>query len=511
MLNYIVTAALVIIVGVGAFFIGVVWRDRLQQQKMKHAGENADRLLDEAKSRQRELLLEARDEALKLKTAAEAELRDRRAELHRQERRLQQKEELLDRRLETLDRRERTVGDKESQADEIRTQLDDLRKDRVHELERVAQLTTEEARDFLLREIEQEVRSDASRRVREIEQETREDAEKKARTIITLAIQRCAADQVSEVTQSVVTLPNEEMKGRIIGREGRNIRALEAATGIDLIIDDTPDTVTLSGFDPIRREVARLSLQKLIADGRIHPARIEEVVAKSRLEVEGIIREAGEQAALEAGIHGLHAELIKVLGRLKFRTSYGQNVLNHSIEVAHLSAALAAELGLDVNVARAAGLLHDIGKALSHEIEGPHALVGAELVKRYGKSPKIVSAVGNHHGEMDEPQSIESIIVQSADAISGARPGARRESVENYVKRLEALETVANSFGGVERSFAIQAGREVRIIVKPEEIDDLSAVRLARDIVKRIEETLEYPGQIKVTVLRETRAVEYAR
>jgi ribonuclease Y len=511
MLNYIVTAALVIIVGVGAFFIGVVWRDRLQQQKMKHAGENADRLLDEAKSRQRELLLEARDEALKLKTAAEAELRDRRAELHRQERRLQQKEELLDRRLETLDRRERTVGDKESQADEIRTQLDDLRKDRVHELERVAQLTTEEARDFLLREIEQEVRSDASRRVREIEQETREDAEKKARTIITLAIQRCAADQVSEVTQSVVTLPNEEMKGRIIGREGRNIRALEAATGIDLIIDDTPDTVTLSGFDPIRREVARLSLQKLIADGRIHPARIEEVVAKSRLEVEGIIREAGEQAALEAGIHGLHAELIKVLGRLKFRTSYGQNVLNHSIEVAHLSAALAAELGLDVNVARAAGLLHDIGKALSHEVEGPHALVGAELVKRYGKSPKIVSAVGNHHGEMDEPQSIESIIVQSADAISGARPGARRESVENYVKRLEALETVANSFGGVERSFAIQAGREVRIIVKPEEIDDLSAVRLARDIVKRIEETLEYPGQIKVTVLRETRAVEYAR
>jgi ribonuclease Y len=511
MLNDIITAAIVIIVGASTFFLGYLLRDRQQRQKMKLAGETADRVLDEAKSRQRELLLEARDEALKLKTSAETELRDRRAELHRQERRLQQKEELLDRRLETLDRRERGVADKERQADEVRAHVEELKKDRARELERVAQLTTEEARDFLLREIEQEVRSDAARRVREIEQETREEAEKKARAIVTLAIQRCAADQVSEVTQSVVTLPNEELKGRIIGREGRNIRALEAATGVDVIIDDTPDTVTLSGFDPIRREVARLSLQKLIADGRIHPARIEEVVAKSRQEVEGIIREEGEQAALKAGIHGLHAELIKVLGRLKFRTSYGQNVLNHSIEVAHLSAALAAELGLDVNVARAAGLLHDIGKALSHEVEGPHALVGMELVKRWGKSPKIVSAVGNHHGEMDEPQSIEAIIVQSADAISGARPGARRETVENYVKRLEALETVANSFSGVERSFAIQAGREVRIIVKPEEIDDLSAVRLARDIVKRIEETLEYPGQIKVTVLRETRAVEYAR
>jgi ribonuclease Y len=511
MLNEIIIAAIVIIVGASTFFLGFLLRDRQQRQKTTLAGVTAERLLDEAKSRQRELLLEARDEALKLQTAAEAELRDRRAELHRQERRLQQKEELLDRRLETLDRRERGVVDKERQADDARAQMDELKKTRLRELERVAQLSTEEARDFLLREIEQEVRSDAARRVREIEQETREDAEKKARAIVTLAIQRCAADQVSEVTQSVVTLPNEEMKGRIIGREGRNIRALEAATGVDLIIDDTPDTVTLSGFDPIRREVARLSLQKLIADGRIHPARIEEVVVKSRLEVEGIIREEGEQAALKAGIHGLHAELIKVLGRLRFRTSYGQNVLNHSIEVAHLSAALAAELGLDVNVARAAGLLHDIGKALSHEVEGPHALVGAELVKRYGKSPKIVSAVGNHHGEMDEPQSIEAIIVQSADAISGARPGARRETVENYVKRLEALETVANSFSGVERSFAIQAGREVRIIVKPEEIDDLASVRLARDIVKRIEETLEYPGQIKVTVLRETRAVDYAR
>lgn len=511
MLTEIIFALVVILVGASTFFLGFLWRDRKVRQKMKAAGETAERLLDEAKSRHRELTLEARDEALKIKTAAELELRDRRAELHRQERRLQQKEETLDRRLESLDRRERSVTDKEKSIDELRQNLEEVKKDRRHELERVAQLSEDEARDFLLREVEQEVRSDAARRVREIEQQAREEADRKARAIITLAIQRCAADQVSDVVVSVVTLPNEEMKGRIIGREGRNIRALEAATGVDVIIDDTPDTVTVSGFDPIRREVARLALTKLIADGRIHPARIEEVVIKSRQEVDGIIREEGEQAAIKAGIHGLHPELIKVLGRLRFRTSYGQNVLNHSIEVAHLSAALAAELGADVNVARAAGLLHDIGKALSHEVEGPHALVGAELVKRYGKSPKIVAAVGNHHAEMDEPQSIEAIIVQSADAISGARPGARRETVENYVKRLEALETVANSFSGVERSFAIQAGREVRIIVKPDEVDDLAAIRLARDIVKRIEETLEFPGQIKVTVLRETRAVEYAR
>jgi len=506
-----IAVIVLIILGASTFSLGYLIRERKFRQKMKSAGESAERLLEEAKSRQRELLIEARDEALKMKTAAEGDIRDRRAELHRQERRLQQKEEMLDRRLETLDRRERGVTDKEHQAEEIRKQLDELKKSRVRELERVAQLSTEEARDFLLREIEQEVRSDATRRVREIEQEAREEAERRARSVVTLAIQRCAADQVADVTVSVVSLPNEEMKGRIIGREGRNIRAIEAATGVDVIIDDTPDTVTLSGFDPIRREVARIALTKLVADGRIHPARIEEVVTKARQEVETIIKEEGEQAALKAGIHGLHTELIKVLGRLKFRTSYGQNVLYHSIEVAHLSATIAGEVGADVNVARAAGLLHDIGKALSHEVEGPHALVGADLVKRYGKSPKIVAAIGNHHGELDEPQSIEAIIVQSADAISGARPGARRETVENYIRRLEALEIVANSFPGVDRSFAIQAGREVRIIVKPDEVDDLSAVRLARDIVKRIEETMEYPGQIKVTVLRETRAVDFAR
>ena len=512
MLTYVIISVIaVIIVGLSSFALGWFVRNRQYHHSARLAAESADRLIDEAKNRQRELLLEARDEALRIKSQAEAEIRDRRAELHRQERRLQQKEETLDRRIEVQDRRERALAEKEHQVETLRQQLEELKKERQHELERIAHLTMEEAREIVLHEIEQEVKADAARRVREIEQQAREEADRRARMIIALAIQRCAAEQVAETTVSVVPLPNEEMKGRIIGREGRNIRALESATGVDVIIDDTPDAVTLSGFDPIRREVARIALQKLIADGRIHPARIEEVVAKARQEVENIIREEGEQAALKAGVHGLHPELIKFLGRLKFRTSYGQNILTHSIEVAHLSAALAAELGADVNVARTAGLLHDIGKALSHEVEGPHALVGAELVRRYSKSPKIAAAVGNHHGEMDEPQSLEAIIVQAADAISGARPGARRETVENYIKRLEALESVANSFPGVERSFAIQAGREVRIIVKPEEVDDLSAVRLARDVVKRIEETLEYPGQIKVTVLRETRAVDYAR
>src|SRR5579883_523539 len=512
MLTYVIVSVIaVIIVGLSSFALGWFVRNRQYHHSARLAAESADRLIDEAKNRQRELLLEARDEALRIKSQAEAEIRDRRAELHRQERRLQQKEETLDRRIEVQDRRERALAEKAHQVATLRQQLEELKKERQRELERIAHLTMEEAREIVLHEIEQEVKADAARRVREIEQQAREEADRRARMIIALAIQRCAAEQVAETTVSVVPLPNEEMKGRIIGREGRNIRALESATGVDVIIDDTPDAVTLSGFDPIRREIARIALQKLIADGRIHPARIEEVVAKARQEVENIIREEGEQAALKAGVHGLHPELIKFLGRLKFRTSYGQNILTHSIEVAHLSAALAAELGADVNVARTAGLLHDIGKALSHEVEGPHALVGAELVRRYGKSPKIVAAVGNHHGEMDEPQSLEAIIVQAADAISGARPGARRETVENYIKRLEALESVANSFPGVERSFAIQAGREVRIIVKPEEVDDLSAVRLARDVVKRIEETLEYPGQIKVTVLRETRAVDYAR
>jgi ribonucrease Y len=499
------------IAGVGAYLYGYKLSETRVRTEVKVADLSAEKLLEEARTQQREMLLEAKDESIKLKTAAENEVRERRSELHRQERRLHQKEETLDRRAETLERRERAIVQKEHDAEHLHGEAEAVKQAQVTELERISGMTAEQARDFLLAKVEEEVKDEAGRRIREIETQTKEEADRRARHIIALAIQRCAADQVAETTVSVVPLPNDEMKGRIIGREGRNIRALESATGVDLIIDDTPDAVTLSGFDPVRREVARLSLQKLIADGRIHPSRIEEVVQKSKLEVEAIIKEEGETAAIKAGVHSLHPELIKILGRLKYRTSYGQNVLMHSIEVANLAAMIGAELGADVTICRTAGLLHDIGKALSHEVEGPHALIGAELVKRYGKTAKITSAIGNHHGEMDEPQSVEAIIVQSADAISGARPGARRETVENYVKRLEALESVANSFAGVEKSFAIQAGREVRIIVRPDEIDDLSAVRLARDIVKRIEETLEYPGQIKVTVLRETRAVDFAR
>jgi ribonuclease Y len=510
-----VTAAIAVlaavVAGVIAFYVGYKYNEKRVRAQMKAADLTADKLLEEARTRNRELLLEAKDEALRMKSTAESEVRERRADLHRMERRLQQKEENLDRRVEAQERRERAIVQKEHEAERLRVEAEETKARQVKELERISGLTCEQARELLLQEIEREVGEDAARRIREVELAAREEAERRARQIIVMAIQRCAADQVAETTVSVVPLPNDEMKGRIIGREGRNIRALESATGVDLIIDDTPDAVTLSGFDPVRREVARLSLQKLISDGRIHPARIEEVVQKSKQEVDNIIKEEGEQAALRAGVHGLHPELLKILGRLRFRTSYGQNVLMHSVEVAYLSAMIATELSADVTAARTAGLLHDIGKALSHEVEGPHALIGSELVKRYVKSAKVVAAIGNHHGEMDEPQSVEAAIVQAADAISGARPGARRETVENYVKRLEALESVANSFNGVEKSFAIQAGREVRIIVKPDEVDDLSAVRLARDIVKKIEETLEYPGQIKVTVLRETRAVDYAK
>jgi ribonuclease Y len=377
-------------------------------------------------------------------------------------------------------------------------------------MERIAGLPREEARQLLIAQVESEVKSDIERRVRDMEAEAKLESERRAHKIIGLAIQRCAADVVAETTVSVVNLPNEEMKGRIIGREGRNIRALEAATGIDLIIDDTPEAVILSGFDPVRREVARVALTKLIADGRIHPARIEEVVTKARAEVDVAIREAGERAAFDAGVHSLHPDLVKLLGRLKFRTSYGQNVLNHSVEVSILCAAMAAEIGADPYVCKEAGLLHDIGKAVDHEIEGPHALIGADICKRLGKSPKIVHAIGAHHAE-EEPQSVEAFIVAAGDAISAARPGARRETVSTYIKRLEALEEIANSFPGVERSFAIQAGRELRIAVKPDEVDDLGSLRVARDVAKRIEENLDYPGQIKVMVIREKRVVEIAR
>ncbi|MCL4534158.1 MAG: ribonuclease Y [Bacteroidetes bacterium] len=506
-----VVLIIVAVIGTGAFAMGYFYRKYKANLERKGAETEAEQILAESNAKAREIVLEAKDSALKFKTTAEAELRERRLELQRQEHRLQQKEENLDRKLETAERRERAVAQKERDIETNRAKTEDLKRKQLAELERVSGLTSTEAKGLLLQAVEDEARQEATRRIREIEMEAKVEADERARKIISLSIQRCASDMVADSTVAVVPLPSDELKGRIIGREGRNIRALENATGVDLIIDDTPDAVTLSGFDPIRREVARLALNKLILDGRIHPARIEEVVQRAKTEVETAVREAGEQAAYEAGVHGLHPDLVKLIGQLKYRTSYGQNVLIHSVEVANLAGSIAAEMGADANLLRRAGLLHDIGKAVDHKVEGPHALLGADIVKRLDRSVKVVAAVAGHHGETKEPQTFEAIIVQVADAISGARPGARRETVENYIKRLEALESVANSFSGVEKSFAIQAGREIRIIVKPEEIDDLSAMRLARDVVKKIEESLEYPGQIKVTVVRETRAVDYAK
>jgi len=494
-----------------AFVLGFLLEKYRTAAAIKAAHNDATRLLEEAQTRHKELLLEAKDEALKVRAQIEAENKERRAEVQRQERRLQQKEENLDRKIEAVERRERTIQTREKEQEAIRAELDSAQKAQIKELERIGQLSVAEARELLLKSIEDEVREDASRRIRQIELEAREEGERRARDIMAVAIQRYASEQVAEATVSVVPLPNEEMKGRIIGREGRNIRALEQATGVDLIVDDTPEAVILSSFDTVRREIARVALTKLLYDGRIQPGRIEEVVAKAKAEVEQTIREEGEQACYKLGIHGMHTELIKLLGRLKFRTSYGQNVLQNSIETASLGAMIAAELGADAKVIKRAGLLHDIGKAVDHDVEGPHAQIGAELAKRYGESPKVVEAIAAHHNEADGPQSLEAIIVQAADAISGARPGARRETLESYVKRLEALENIANSFAGVEKSFAIQAGREIRIIVKPEEVDDLASIRLARDIAKKIEESLEYPGQIRVMVVREMRAVDYAK
>ena len=467
-------------------------------------------LLEEARTQQKEILIEAKEEAIKIRRQVEDELRELRTDITRQERRLQTKEENLDRKLDGLEKRERQLQRREAEQEQVRQEIEAIKVEQVHELERVAGLGREEAKGLLLAQVEEEIRDTASRRVREIEQEFKEEADRKAREVLAIAMQRCAPEYVAENTVTVVPLPSDEMKGRIIGREGRNIRALEQATGCDLIVDDTPEAVTLSGFDPVRREVARRALVKLIQDGRIHPARIEEVVAKAKQEVEQVIREEGERAAYEANVQGLHADLIKLLGRLRFRTSYGQNMLQHAIECSFLAGAIAAEIGADQQVAKTAALLHDIGKAVDHEVEGPHALIGAEIARRLGRSPKVVHAIAAHHFE-EEPQTVEAYIIAICDSLSGGRPGARREMVENYIKRLEALENVANSFEGVEKSFAIQAGREVRIMVKPTDIDDLAAMRLARDVVKKIEDTLEYPGQIKVTVIRETRVVEYAR
>ena len=464
----------------------------------------------EAEATKKESILEAKEEVHRLRSDFDKESRERRNEIQRLERRVIQREETLDKKGDLLEKKEETINKRLREIDEMESNVQELCQKRREELEKVANLSSEEAREILLAEVKREVSHEAALMIKEIESKAKDEADKKAREIITTAIQRCAADHVSESTVHVVPLPNDEMKGRIIGREGRNIRTIETLTGVDLIIDDTPEAVILSSFDPIRREVARIALEKLIVDGRIHPARIEEMVERAQKDVENDIKEEGEQATLETGVHGLHPEITKLLGRLKYRTSYGQNVLKHSIEVAYLAALMASELGLDVNLAKRAGLLHDIGKAVDQEQEGPHALIGGDLAKKYHESPLVVNAIAAHHGDV-EMLSMEAILVQAADAISAARPGARRETVETYIKRLEKLEEIANSYEGVEKSYAIQAGREIRIMVKPEVLDDAGSIELARDLAKSIEEQLEYPGQIKINVIRETRAVDFAK
>ncbi|MCD6520551.1 MAG: ribonuclease Y [Anaerolineae bacterium] len=506
----IIWAVLVVIAAVAGFSVGYLLKNRALRRDIAKLEDEANQKLHEARAKAMELELEARNKALGILQEAEEEVKRRLQEINRQESRLQQRRENLERRLDALENRENRLKDLERRLEARQEELENAWQEHLKELERISGMSQEEARELLLQRVEQEARMDAARIIREIESEAREEAERRAREIITTAIQRVAADQVAETTVSTVELPNDEMKGRIIGRGGRNIRTIENITGVDLVIDDTPDTVILSSFDPVRREIARIALNRLILDGRIHPGRIEKMVEKARQEVEETIRQEGERAALELGIHGLHPELIKLLGRLHYRTSFGQNVLQHSIETARLAALMAAELGADVELAKLAGLLHDIGKAVDHEVDGPHATIGAELAKRYGLPDKVVNAIGAHHCEVEQ-LSIEAVLVQAADAISGARPGARRESLESYIKRIKALEQVANSFEGVETSFAIQAGREIRIIVKPDEVDDLGAIRLSHDIAKKVEESLQYPGQIKVTVIRETRATEYAK
>ena len=497
-----------------AFILGYFLRKYLAEAKITSAEAEARKIIEEAdkgaEAKKREAVLEAKEEVLKLRNDVERDNRERRSELQRLERRLVQKEETLDRKVDSIEKKEEGLNKKEAEIDAVKTQLSEVYKRQLNELERISGLTSEDAKQILLADIEKEIQHEAAVLIKDIENKAKEEGDKRAREIVSLAIQRCAADHVAEVTVAVIPLPSDEMKGRIIGREGRNIRAFETLTGIDLIIDDTPEAVILSGFDPIRREVARIALEKLIVDGRIHPARIEEMVEKAQKEVSNQIREAGEQASFETGVHGLHPEIITLLGRLKYRTSYGQNVLKHSVEVAHLSGLMAAELGVDIQVAKRSGLLHDLGKSVDHEVEGPHVTIGVDLAKKYRESYDVINAIAAHHGD-EEPKTIIAVLVQAADAVSAARPGARRETLESYIKRLTKLEEIANSFEGVDKSFAIQAGREVRIMVKPDKIDDLSAIRLVREIANRIENELEYPGQIKVVIIRETRVVEYAK
>jgi ribonucrease Y len=506
----VVVGAVALLAIAAGFVLGLLARSILAAQSIRAAQEKAARIVADARAQQKDLILQAKDEQVRLAREADEEARAKRAELANLERRLLQRDEQLDQRSDMLEERDRKLISRERELDQAREEVARARQEQISALERVGQMSADEAKGMLLEQVREEAEHDAVRLARAIERKAREEAEEKARDVVITAIQRVMVDHTAEMTVSVVPLPSDEMKGRIIGREGRNIRALEQATGIDLIIDDTPESVLISGFDPVRREIARLALSKLIQDGRIHPGRIEEVVAKAKAEVELVMRQAGESAAYETGVPGLPPEIIRLLGRLKYRTSYGQNVLQHSIETARLGAVIAAEIGADTMVAKTAGLLHDIGKAVDHEIEGPHAAIGAQIASRHNMSMKVVNGIAAHHQEV-EYACLESPIVQIADAISASRPGARGESAETYVKRLEELQAIANSFQGVEKSFAVQAGREVRILVRPEEIDDLASMRLARDIVRKIEESLTYPGQIKVTVIRETRAVEYAK
>ena len=507
--------AIGVVVGIAVgFAIGIAYRKKVAEREIGSAEQEATRLINEAirsgESRKKELLLEAKDEIHRSRTEHEKEVKERRAELTKQERRLEQKEATLDKKTENFERKEEELARRMEEVATAKAEADVLKKQQIAILEQLSGLTQEQAKQYLLETVENDVRHETAMKIKEIEAQMKDEADEKAREVIALAIQRCAADHAAETTVSVVPLPNDEMKGRIIGREGRNIRTLETVTGVDLIIDDTPEAITVSSFDPVRREIARLALEKLIVDGRIHPTRIEDMVEKARKEVDRTIREEGERACYETGVHNLNPELVKILGRQKYRTSYGQNVLNHSIEVSHIAGLMAAELGVDVALAKRAGLLHDLGKSIDHEVEGSHVQLGADLARKYKENPVVVNAIEAHHGDV-EPKTIVAVLVQAADAVSAARPGARRENVENYIRRLQKLEELTSSYPGVEKAFAIQAGREVRIMVKPEEVSEDSMILLARDVAKKIEAELEYPGQIKINVIRETKAVEYAK
>ena len=515
MLPYIITAVVsIIITALVVWFVAASYQNKSANSKIGNAEEKARGIIDEAvkaaEEKKRESMLEIKEESIKAKNDLDKEIKERRNEISRNERRIVQKEENVDKKLEAIEKREAGFAVKEEELRKQKIEISKLNEQRLQELERISGLTSEQAKEYLLKTIEEDVKLDTAKMIKEMENKAKEEANRKAKEYVVTAIQKCAADHVSETTISVVSLPNDEMKGRIIGREGRNIRTLETMTGVDLIIDDTPEAVILSSFDPIRREIARIALEKLIVDGRIHPARIEEMVEKAQKEVDNMIREEGEAATLEVGIHGIHPELVRLLGKMKFRTSYGQNALKHSIEVAQLAGLLAAEIGEDVRMAKRAGLLHDIGKAVDHEMEGSHIQLGAELCKKYKESPLVINAVESHHGDV-EPESLIACLVQAADTISAARPGARRETLETYSNRLQQLEDITNGYKGVEKSFAIQAGREIRIMVVPEQVSDADMVIMARDISKQIESELEYPGQIKVNVIRESRIVDYAK